>query len=170
MWVPLVALSVLALLGGVLNLPFTNGLQVLDHWLEPVFGSALTPDTASSATKWGLAIVAMAASAAGIFLAYLVYQRERARAVEPDALAHAWYVDETLAKFADGPGRAAADAVTWELDRKVVDGAVNGAGGLTRLVSSRLRHVESGYVRNYALWVSIGTIVLLGWFLTRAVG
>jgi NADH-quinone oxidoreductase subunit L len=90
--------------------------------------------------------------------------------VEPAVLAHAWYVDDAYAKVVDGPGRAAADAITWEVDRKVVDGAVNGAGGLARVLSVRLRAVQSGYVRNYALWVAVGTVVLLGWFLTRAVG
>ena len=60
--------------------------------------------------------------------------------------------------------------MTWEVDRKVIDGAVNGSAGLVAMVSSRLRAVQSGYVRNYALWVAAGTVLLLGWFIARAVG
>jgi len=170
MWVPLAVLAALALVGGVLNLPFTSGLMALEHWLEPVFGENLAHAEATTATKWALAAVAVVASAVGIVVAYLVYQRRRLPAVEPAVLEHAWYVDDALAAVASGPGRVAAEAVTYELDAKVVDGAVNGAGGLARLVSAGLRPLQSGFVRSYALWVSIGTVVLLGWFLARAAG
>jgi hypothetical protein len=45
---------------------------------------------------------------------------------------------------------------------------VNGAGVLVREGSSRLRVVQSGYVRSYALGIAGGAVLLLGWFITRA--
>ncbi len=53
--------------------------------------------------------------------------------------------------------------------RTVVDGAVNGAGTLVRLGASKLRLLQSGYVRNYALGVAGGAVVLVGWVLLRGV-
>jgi len=38
---------------------------------------------------------------------------------------------------------------------------------LVRTGGRSLRHVQSGFVRSYALGVSIGVVVLLGYFLTR---
>ena len=32
-----------------------------------------------------------------------------------------------------------------------------------------LRHLQTGYVRNYALGIGIGAVVLLGWFVSRGV-
>jgi NADH-quinone oxidoreductase subunit L len=96
----------------------------------------------------------------------LVYERKRLRAVEPAVLAHAWYYDETLARIAGGPGQAAFEA-TATFDREVVDGAVEGVGGATRAVGRRLRRLQTGYVRNYAVGVGLGAVALLGWFLYR---
>jgi NADH-quinone oxidoreductase subunit L len=50
----------------------------------------------------------------------------------------------------------------------VVDGAVNGVGGLMRLVSGKLRLAQTGYVRNYALGVAVGAVILVGLFLGRS--
>jgi len=38
---------------------------------------------------------------------------------------------------------------------------------VVRTVGGRLRSVQSGFVRSYALGVSIGVVVVLGYFLTR---
>ena len=58
--------------------------------------------------------------------------------------------------------QAAAD-----FDSNVVDGAVNGVAGLVRGGGRGLRVLQTGYVRSYALGVSVGVVVLLGYFLTR---
>ena len=55
------------------------------------------------------------------------------------------------------------------IDTKVIDGAVNGVAGLTRLVGRGLRRVQTGYVRQYALGVVLGLVALLAWMASRAV-
>jgi NADH-quinone oxidoreductase subunit L len=50
----------------------------------------------------------------------------------------------------------------------VIDGAVNGIGTVVRSAGTRLRTLQTGYVRNYALGVAAGAVLLLGWFLSRA--
>ena len=49
-----------------------------------------------------------------------------------------------------------------------IDGLVNGAGWLARFVGNKVRVVQTGFVRNYALGIAGGAVLALGWFLVRA--
>ncbi|MEA3020195.1 MAG: NADH-quinone oxidoreductase subunit, partial [Actinomycetota bacterium] len=62
MWVPLVVLAGLALVGGGLNLPFTDRTKVLERWLDPVVGLSQAHLSTSTPLKVTLAVVAVAAS------------------------------------------------------------------------------------------------------------
>ncbi|HEX6167096.1 MAG TPA: NADH-quinone oxidoreductase subunit L [Acidimicrobiales bacterium] len=166
MTLPLVVLAVLAAVAEVINLPFTPDLKVLEHWLEPVIGANEAHIDVATGTKVGLAVAAIAVALAGIAGAALVYLRRRVRAVEPGVLAHAWYYDESVTRFVGGPGTKGFEAVAW-FDRNVVDGAVNGVAALVRGSGRGLRRVQSGFVRSYALGISAGVVVVLGYFITR---
>ena len=50
----------------------------------------------------------------------------------------------------------------------MIDGAVNGVAGLVRSSGDRLRKVQTGYVRNYALGLVGGLVVLVAYVLIRA--
>jgi NADH-quinone oxidoreductase subunit L len=166
MLLPLVVLAGLAIVGGGLNLPFTGDLHLLEHWLEPVlFGNERHLDVATG-TKVGLAAAAVVAALVGIGLAAAVYLKGRIKPVEPRILADGWKYDEAISAFAGGPGRAGFEAAAT-FDREVVDGAVNGVAALVRRSGSGLRHVQSGYVRSYALGVAVGVVAILAYFLTR---
>ena len=168
MWVPLVVLAGLSVVGGALNLPFSKDIMFLDHWLEPVVGewSAKTPEV----SKLLMALIAIAASLLGLGLAYLVYAKQKAKAIEPAILTNAWYVDRTYAAVVDGPGRQAFEFVSSTLDKRGVDGAVNGVAGVVRGVGGGLRKVQTGFVRNYAVAVAGGAALVLAWFVTRGIG
>jgi NADH-quinone oxidoreductase subunit L len=166
MTAPLVVLAGLAVVGGGLNLPFTSDLHFLESWLHPVVGANEAHVDVATATKVLLAFVAVLAAAGGILAAVAVYLQGRAKPVEPELLANAWYVDSTIAGFVGGPGRIGFEGAAT-FDRTVVDGAVNGVGTLVRGGGSSLRRLQSGYVRGYALGIAIGAVVLLGYFLTR---
>jgi NADH-quinone oxidoreductase subunit L len=171
MLTPLVVLAVLSVVGGALNLPFSDDLKLLEQWLHPVLEFAGEPTeaelTLSGAEQFTLAAIAVLAALVGIGLAVLVYLRRRVRAVEPAVLAHGWYYDEAVTSFMGGPGLAAYEGVT-AFDEHVVDGAVNGAGVLVREGGSRLRVAQTGYVRNYALGIAVGAVILVGLLLTQA--
>jgi NADH-quinone oxidoreductase subunit L len=166
MLTPLVVLAVLSTIGGVLNLPFSENTEFLARWLEPVVGENELVVTASTAEKWALVGVAVAAALVGIGLAAVVYLRRRVRAVEPAVLAHAYYYDEGISAFVAGPGTAFFNAVAW-FDTHVIDGAVNGVAWLVVHGGRRLRHIQSGYVRNYALGVATGVVVVLAYIILR---
>jgi NADH-quinone oxidoreductase subunit L len=165
MTAPLVVLAGLSIVGGALQLPFSKDLHFLEHWLEPVLEEveASTP----SVSKLALALAATGISLVGIALAWFVYERKRFPAVEPPILARAWGLDGAYAAFMGGPGRKLFDFLAWFVDLKVIDGAVNGVGSGLRLGGGALRRVQTGYVRNYALYISVGVVALLGWFVFR---
>jgi NADH-quinone oxidoreductase subunit L len=167
MTLPLVALAGLAVVGGGLNLPFTSDLHFLERWLHPVIGENEHHLTVETATKVGLAVVAVLAGLVGIALAARVYLQKRMRPVEPELLEEAWYYDRSISSFVDGPGRQGFEGVA-AFDRNVVDGAVNGIAAVVRGGGKGLRVVQSGFVRSYALGVAVGVVGLLAYFLTRA--
>jgi NADH-quinone oxidoreductase subunit L len=47
------------------------------------------------------------------------------------------------------------------IDLGVIDGAVNGLGRLTRWASDRLRRVQTGYVRMYAITLLLGVVFVI---------
>ena len=169
MTVPLVALAVLAALGGLLNLPWRS-VEFLEKWLhEPVFGARLHELDLSAATLWALAVGTTVVGAIGIGLAAAVYLRHRVpeERVEPSVLRRGWYVDTAYAAVIDGPARLLSTWSAYVFDLKVVDGAVNGVATLVRSTGDRLRRVQTGYVRNYALGVVLGAVCVLAWVVIR---
>ena len=163
---PLVVLAVLAVGGGVLNLPFTDDVKFLDKWLAPVVEASQRPFDIAGVTQTGLAVGTAVVCAVSILFAAQIYLRHKREAIEPEILAHAWYYDEAISAFVAGPGETAFEE-TAHFDRGIVDGAVNGVAGLVRWGASKLRLAQTGYIRNYALGIAVGAFILVGLFLTR---
>jgi NADH-quinone oxidoreductase subunit L len=166
MTVPLVVLAGLALVGGVLNLPFTDDLKFLDRWLEPIM--AHHHALPGGGTLVVLAVVAVLIALAGIVVAFGLYVRKVGdpALAEQDVFAKGWYIDWAYAWFTDGPGRRLFDGIAW-FDRNVIDGAVNGTATVFGAASTQLRRLQSGQVRGYALGLATGAVLLLGYFVTR---
>jgi len=61
--------------------------------------------------------------------------------------------------------RGFANFASDVLDANGVDGLVNGSGRFTRYVGSIIRKTQTGYARNYALGVFLGTVILLAYFI-----
>ena len=167
MTVPLVVLAVASFLGGAVNLPlWGNDSTFLERWLEPVVGANELEIDVPTGTQVTLAVVAVVLALVGIAVATLVYLQRRLKPVEPKVLEHAWYYDEVVTRFVGGPGRAAFEGVA-AFDRNVIDGAVNGVAGGVRGLGRVVRVAQSGFVRGYALGMTAGVVIVLGYFLTR---
>ena len=173
MTAPMAVLAVLAAVGGLLNLPFDK-LKFLEHWLEkPVFEETLHHvEKSVESARFGLAGLALAASLVGIGIAYLTFMRaRRLEAFEPAFLKRGSGGFDDLYRFlVEKPGRAVSNFAAYVFDARVVDGLVNGVGSAVRLGGSRLRKVQTGYVRNYALGVTFGAALLLGYAMLRMGG
>jgi NADH-quinone oxidoreductase subunit L len=165
---PLVVLGVLAAVGGVINLPFGK-LDFLERWLQPVVGDRLHELTLTSSAKVAFAGGAVVLAVVGIAIAYFAFlvRRVAPDSYEPAALRRAWYVDDLYSAVIETPGRLLAAFSAFVVDQKIIDGAVNGVASLVRAGGSRLRAVQSGYVRNYALAVATGAVLVLGYVVVR---
>ncbi|MDQ3571076.1 MAG: NADH-quinone oxidoreductase subunit L, partial [Actinomycetota bacterium] len=169
MTVPMVVLAALAGVGGLLNLPFDK-LKFLEHWLEPVFEESahkLKPSVED--LRLVLAGLAVTAGVMGIAIAYATFVRaRRTAAFEPAFLKRgSGGFDDLYSFLVEKPSRALASFTTFVFDARIVDGLVNGVGSVVRLGGSHLRKVQTGYVRNYALGVTFGAALLLGYALLR---
>ena len=167
MWVPLVVLAIGAALVGVINLPF-EGRDYLHNWLEPVVeGSERTLGATAEDYKWVLLGLAAVVALLGLLAGYLVYERRRLKPLEPAILAHGWYYDQAVSSFMGGPGQAGFEA-TADLRRQGRSTARwTAPAHAVRAARERLRHTQTGYVRNYALGIGVGAVLLLGWFVAR---
>jgi len=158
-------LAIASVVGGGIQLPFSDATHRLEHWLHPVVeaGEAEIEGTWADDNKYLLLGVAAAVTLIGIALAWLVYERRRLRVVEPKVLEHAWYYDEALSNVMGGPGREAFEATSW-FDRNVVDGGVRATAWGVRSAATGLRTGQSGFVRASAGIIGIGAVLLLAWF------
>jgi NADH-quinone oxidoreductase subunit L len=120
----------------------------------------------ASGTKVGLAVLAVAIALVGIVVAAAVYLWRRLRPVEPKVLARGWYYDDAVSAFVGGPGEAGFEGVSW-FDRNIVDGLVNDVGRAVRGTGGLLRKLQPGFVRSYALGITAGVVVVMGYFLSR---
>ncbi len=77
MTVPLVVLSAFAVVGGLMNTPFSDDTKAFEHWIEPVVHGAEAHLSLSGTEQVLLALVAIVASLVGIGLAVMVYLRKR---------------------------------------------------------------------------------------------
>ena len=159
------------IVGGVLNLPFT------DRHAVP---RALARAGARGATRRVLDVATgtkvgargrrhRSPALVGIALGRRASTcRSGREPVEPEILAEGWYYDSTITAFMGGPGRAGLRGRRRRSTRTVIDGAVNGVAGAVRGGGTGLRVLQTGFVRSYALGVAVGVVGLLAYFLTRA--
>jgi len=163
---PLVVLAGLAATGGLLNLPFGSQFHRLENWLYPVI--VFENELPAAPVLLGLASGAITAAAIGIWFGYWVYSRRKVDAakIEKPVFANAWYIDQTYAKVVGGPGEAAFQGVS-DFDGTVIDGAVNGVGAGALGLGGRMRALQNGLVRSYALGIGIGAVLLLAYIVTR---
>jgi NADH-quinone oxidoreductase subunit L len=161
-------LGVLALIGGVLQVPGVD--HVIETFLEPTFeDSALYHLVPSTSAAWGGLGVGAILSIAGIALAYYCYVanpgvtgrlQERLSGVHR-LLFNKWYFDELQDALVYRPSIALGRFANSVFERVVVDGIVDGTVGLVRGAAAVVRGVQSGFVRAYALLL-LGGFAALG--------
>ena len=83
-------------------------------------------------------------------------------------LLNKYYVDEFYDAAIVQPIKRTSDRALWRLvDAGVIDGAVNGAGSFVNGAAARLRRLQTGSMRAYALSIFVGVVVILGYYVWR---
>ena len=113
---------------------------------------------------------------AGVLLAWYLYVINPALPVKLRAqfgglvriLEEKYYFDRFNEFFFAGGARRLGEGLFRFGDRAVIDGAiVNGSAKGVGLLSSLVRHVQTGYIYHYAFVMVAGLMVFLGWLLLR---
>jgi NADH-quinone oxidoreductase subunit L len=138
---------------------------MLQRWLEPVVG---THEAAANATPaWVTTAVALAVVAVGIAVAYRMYGGKavipRVAPVQVSVLTTAaradLYGDAFNEEVFMRPGAQLTEALV-EVDNAGVDGSVNALAALVSRTSNRLRGLQTGFARNYALSMLAGAVLV----------
>ncbi|MGH9039365.1 MAG: proton-conducting transporter membrane subunit, partial [Acidimicrobiia bacterium] len=179
MTIPLVVLAGLSFAGGALNLP-AKSFEFLGHWLEPVFEGVPAVHPESFSQGFVLATIALVLAVVGGLAAFALYRRGLPdRETDPlearlgplaTTFARGWYLDAAVAAFVDRVGRPASVWLADFFDQKGIDGAVNGTAGTISFAGRRLRLLQTGFLRNYALAVFGGGTLMLFFLLLRGGG
>jgi NADH-quinone oxidoreductase subunit L len=179
---PLVVLAVLAVIGGFVGVPeVLGGHNAIHHYFEPVFGESSKTYRiaikAAFAQDHSLELLLMSGSVliglGGIGLALFMYLKR------PDlpgkftakfsglhkAVYNKWYIDELYDFLFVNPTKRCGLFLWRGFDVCIVDGVVNGIGRVTTLVSSGLRYTQTGLTQHYAMWMVIGVVMVVGFYI-----
>ncbi|GAA2566776.1 NADH-quinone oxidoreductase subunit L [Winogradskya consettensis] len=168
MTVPLMLLALGSIVAG--------GLLVwgdLAHWLEPVLGAEGVEHEPVLA-HWLITVLSLVVTVLGAGLAWAMFRRGTALAPEPagvvvTAARRNLYTDAFNEAVFERPGIYLTRALVY-LDNRGIDGAVNGLAAAVGGGSGRLRRLQTGFVRSYALSMLTGAVLVVGAFLAIQLG
>ncbi|MGH3737067.1 MAG: NADH-quinone oxidoreductase subunit L [Micromonosporaceae bacterium] len=157
MWVPLVLLAVGSLASGYLM------STSVPEWLTPLYGEP--HEVHGKLGHWTVTGLTLGVAVLGVGLAYLLFRNGTAEQEQPAgpvvtaARAHL-YGDAFNETVFELPGRYLTRALVY-LDSRGIDGLVNGLAAAVGGSSSRLRRLQTGFVRSYALTILMGALVVV---------
>ena len=170
---PLIILAVLAVVGGWIGIPeiFIHGGDRLEVFLEPVFSksnelsASLHPQHGlSHATEYVLMAVSVIGALIALMYAWNKYGKyEKSTAEETGLgkiLADKWYVDEFYNAIIVKPVQSIAGFLNSVVEKKGIDGFVNGIGKAVNYSSRQIRLLQNGQVSSYMLLMVFATLIL----------
>ncbi|MGW2467687.1 NADH-quinone oxidoreductase subunit L [Streptomyces bauhiniae] len=159
MTIPMIVLAVGSVAGGAF---FDVGDRFL-HWLEPVTGHAEGHSPLSALTVTGATMVCLVV---GVGLAWAQYGRKPVPAVAPRgsvltrAARRDLYQDDFNHVVLVRGGEHLTRSLVY-VDHTLVDGVVNGSAAGFGGLSGRLRRVQNGFARSYAVSMFGGAALLV---------
>ncbi len=180
MTVPMMILSVLSVVGGFIGsfaLFGNEALHPFATFLNPVFTNptwtnvpvtisvgSLSIERVSTVMSVGIALV-------GIFGALVLYRdgffyKENKNPLYQFVL-HKYYIDEFLIAVVIQPALWLGRTLTRLIERDALDGGSRSFGKLFLVMSRGLRRLQTGYVRNYALAILIGVLLIIVYYAVR---
>jgi NADH-quinone oxidoreductase subunit L len=198
MTVPLMVLAVLSVIGGYIGVPHVlGGANHIHEFLAPVLGGGAEPAKThagisiisqawasggegagySAALELLMMAISVVIALIGIGFAYLFYVKNPAL---PKMLAERWkglyklvfnkyYIDELYEILFINSLKNLGKGLWRGFDDFVIDGLINGVAYLIGVISGGLRKIQTGAVQNYAFSMIVGGIVLVVYYIVRAI-
>jgi NADH-quinone oxidoreductase subunit L len=165
MTVPLMLLALGSIVAGYLL------STSIPDWLAPVTGEG---EHAPVMPKLAISLLTLALSLAGAGIAWALFRRGTALQEQPagvvvNAARRNLYTDAFNEAVFERPGIYLTRALVY-LDNKGIDGLVNGLAALVGGGSGRLRRLQTGFVRSYALSMLGGAVLVALAFLVVRIG
>jgi len=193
MTIPLIALAVLSVVGGLFNVedaPIVNWFDfgqgtALHDWLHPVTAGAeqvmaanlIMPDYVPH-PAWPI-VLAILIGLGGLALAWFLLKPARLGDADTTpaytdtagrVLFNKWYIDEIYDAVVVRPVMALSRGFSNFFDRGVIDGLIDGAGRTAQGVGLMFGRMQTGLVNTYAFVIIVGVLAVLGTIVARSVG
>ncbi len=167
--IPLIMLAILSVIGGWIGIPeiFMHGGHRLEEFLAPVFAqsNAITvKHEVDHITEYMIMGISVALALAALLYAWKKFSNyQKTDAAETGlgkVLENKWYVDELYDSIIVKPVQSIAKYFNNVLERKGIDGFVNGVGKAVNYSSRQIRLIQTGQVGTYILLMVLGILVL----------
>jgi NADH-quinone oxidoreductase subunit L len=175
MTTPLIVLAVLSVIGGYIGLPKAlGGNNPFEHWLEPVIaqhGEAGGLELAHDhSTEYIVMLFSIVVALTGIYLAYSWYMKKSSlvkslgETSAHNLLLNKYWIDQIYDKMISQPLIQGSELLSKYFDSGTVDGAANGLASVFQGIGGFVRRIQTGVVQNYAVSMTFGLLVVLGFF------
>jgi len=167
--IPLIILAILSVVGGLVGIPevFMHGGHRLEGFLAPVFAqsNAITVKHAvSHAQEYMLMGISVALALAALVYAWSRFSKYQKTGKEETGLGkvleNKWYVDELYDAIIVKPVLAIGKYFNNIVERRGIDGFVNGIGKAVNYSSRQIRLIQTGQVGTYVLLMVLGILIL----------
>ena len=178
MLVPLWVLAVGSIvIGGILGMN-VHGHISIEHFISLTSPNAFPIVHEYSETL--LIIISIIAGVLGIVVAWLAYIPKGAFSFRSSVVRtfhplyrcffNLWWVDEIYNFLFCRPFRHVSERFLWKaVDVKIIDAGVDDVGRVAGLAGRAVRIFQTGFINNYACWVSAGALIICGWYLLKIV-
>ncbi len=174
MSIPLIILGILSVIGGIFGSFALVGLSnwhPLASFLAPILSGVHTAVEPSLGLEWLSTAISVLLAALGIFMAWRLYRGGFAYKENRNPLYqlvfHKYYVDEALTVMLITPLLALGRGATRFIEGATLDNLSKGIGVSFRGVSVGLRRLQTGYMRNYALAILVGAVLIVLYYAVR---
>ena len=175
MTIPLLVLAGLSVIGGFIGFPEIFHLpHALADFLSPLYdGSrAVNPEFGqihlSHSAEWILMGISVILAAIALGVAWFIYVKKGTLPAEPPqlggikkVLADKYYLDEAYQTAFVKPTEKASQFFYRAVDKKLIDGVVEGTGSLTALLNKYSTKLQAGSTGFYILVMSIAVAAIL---------
>jgi NADH-quinone oxidoreductase subunit L len=168
MTLPLILLAIASVIAGALGIPaLMGGNHWLAHQLIPIIGEQHEAHLSHS-TEWALMGISVSIALIALFIAIGKYKKQID--AEPETslgkfLQNKWYIDELYNNVIVEPLNKLAAFLKEVMEKKVIDGAVNGTGKLVQYSARQIRLIQSGQVGYYILFMVLSLVLMIVlWF------
>jgi len=168
MILPLILLAVASAIAGALGIPaLMGGNHWLSHQLIPIIGEAHEAHL-SHEIEWILMGVSVTIAVIALLIAVSRYKKQADE--EPTStlgkfLYNKWHIDELYNNAIVEPLNKMSGFLKETIERKVIDGAVNGTGKLVQYGARQIRLIQSGQVGYYILFMVLSLVLMIVlWF------